>query len=345
MKTRFGKGDPRNILVIRLRGIGDVILTLPAISALRAAYPGASIDYLCEPPQDQVLRDLTDLNHVHLLRRGDLGPGETPTSLLRRIRRRYDLVVDLSSSTWSSFLAGFSGAPTRLGARGFPWSLLFNIHSPEAEQVVSDLQRHLNTLEPVIGRRAVHLPRLQASVAEREAGRRMLEDRGLGEGSVAILPGAARPSREWPENYFVRLAAQIRMDGRYRPFFLGQPGQRARLERIRVLSNSQVVILPELELRPLMGLLSSSRALVCAEGGILHLGVALGVPTLALFGPTDPAARFPYEHAPNAELLVHAAECRPCHRNTCDDPFCMEEITPEIAFERLEALIARTEPD
>lgn len=344
MKTRFGNGDPRSILVIRLRGIGGVIQTLPAISALRAAYPGAAIDYLCEPPQEQILRDLTDLHAVHLLRRGDHGPGDTLATLLRRIRRQYDLVVDLSATPRSSILAGFSGAPSRLGTRGFPWSLLFNIQAPGEERERSVLHRHLQVLEPVIGRRPLRLPRLNASELEREAGRRMLEDRGLGEGCVALLTGASHPSREWPENYFVRLAAQIRMAGRHRPFFLGQPGQRARLERIRVLSNSQVVIMPELELRPLMGLLSMSRALVCADGGIMHLGAALSLPTLALFGPTDPAAGFPYEGSGTAELLVHPADCRPCRKAVCDDPFCMEEMTPELVFERLEALIDRNEP-
>jgi ADP-heptose:LPS heptosyltransferase len=344
MMRHAGDREPRSILVTRLRFLGDVILTLPAVGALREAFPGAAIDYLCESPYDQILGEITDLRRVLVLRRGEEGAGESFSSLLGKIRGEYELVVDLFGNPRSAWITGLSGAGLRVGRGKFPRSLAYNRRPGPGEAGDSALVHHLRTLEPVIGARSRTLPRLTAPDQERRSAQRMLEDRGLGEGCIAILTGATHPSKEWPESSFVRLAAQIRMDGRYRPVFLGQPGKRERLERIRALSNSQVVILPELELKALMGLLASCRALVCCDGGIMHLALALGLPTLALFGPTEPEIWFPYGGADHAELLVHPADCRPCHRHVCEDPFCLEELDPELAFSRLLALIDRTDP-
>lgn len=334
MKTRFGRGDPQAILVTRLRFLGDIVLTLPVISALRRTFPGAAIDYLCEAPYHEVLARTTELRAVHVLRRDEEGEGETPLVLLRRLRGHYDLVIDLFGNPRSALLSGLSGAPTRVGRGRFPRSLLYTLRPPAAATPDTAPRHHLRFVEAVAGPQALTPPRLSVSPDELAAGRRMLEDRGLGRDSVALLTGASQPEKEWPESYFVRLAAQLRMDGRYQPVFLGQPGKRSRLERIRALSNSQVVILPELELRPLMGLLAACRGFVSADGGILHVAIALGVPTLGLFGPSDPGIWFPYGDRPQAELLAARGESRRERE--------LATISPELAFERLLDLLERT---
>jgi lipopolysaccharide heptosyltransferase II len=341
VKTRFGKGEPSAILVTRLRFLGDVILTLPVLTALRRAFPGAAIDYLCEAPYHEVLARTPELRAVHALRRGEGERGESVWSLLPQLRGHYDLVIDLFGNPRSAWISALSQAPTRVGRGRFPRSLLYTLRPPSGEPADSAPRHHLRFVEALAGPQALTLPRLTVSPAELAAGRRMLEDRGLGKGTIAILSGASQPTKEWSEDYFVRLAALLRMDGRYQPAFLGQPGKRSRLERIRALSNSQVVILPELELRPLMGLLAACRALVAGDGGILHLAVALGLPTLGLFGPTSPAIWFPYADCPHAELVTVPAACRPCHKDQCGDPFCLTGLAPELAFTHLQALLER----
>jgi len=341
VKTRFGKGEPSAILVTRLRFLGDVILTLPVLAALRRAFPGAAIDYLCEAPYHEVLARTPELRAVHALRRGEGELGESVWSLLPLLRGQYDVVIDLFGNPRSAWISALSQAPTRVGRGRFPRSLLYTLRPPGGEPGDSAPRHHLRFVEAIAGPQALTPPRLTVSPGELTAGRRMLEDRGLGKDTIAILTGASQPTKEWPEDYFVRLAALLRMDGRYRPVFLGQPGKRARLERIRALSNSQVVILPELELRPLMGLLAACRALVTGDGGIMHLAIALGLPTLALFGSTAPEIWFPYGESPHAELLAMPAPCRPCHKDRCGDPFCLADLSPELAFARLAALLER----
>lgn len=337
MTPRAGR-EPRSILVTRLRFLGDVILTTPVLAALARAFPGAAVDYLCERPFDQVLAGHPHLRRVLAFDR----EREGMAALLGRIRGRYDAVIDLFGNPRSAWLTGLSGAPVRVGGGRFPRSLLYNRRPAPGEPRESAVRHHLRFAEVLCGPQPHADPLVVAGEAQRAEGRRLLEDRGLGGDTVAILTGASQPNKEWPAAAFVRLAAQISMAGRHRPVFLGQPGKRERLARIRELSHSQVVILPELEIAALAGLLANCRALVTADGGVMHLAVALGVPTLALFGPSDPAVWFPYGHLPHAELLCVEAGCRPCHRHECPDPFCMEDIDPELAFARLRALLERT---
>jgi ADP-heptose:LPS heptosyltransferase len=203
-------------------------------------------------------------------------------------------------------------------------------------------RHHLRFVEAAAGPTEGGDPAVHLGAAEREEGRRILEDRGHDTRSIAILTGATSPTREWPARYFVRLAALIRMEGNHRPLFLGQPGKRERLEEIRRLSNSKVTILPEMGIRALAGLLANCRALVCPDGGVMHLGVALGVPTLAIFGATEPRIWFPYGHLAHARLAIREAHCRPCHKDDCDDPFCLEGLSPEEVHGELGALLAAT---
>jgi len=331
--------EPRSILVMRLRYTGDVVLTTPLLEALRRRYPGAAIDYLCEQPHDQVL-----WNHPHLRELIPLAPSAgimDTLALGRSLRRRYDWVLDLFGNPRSALIGALSGARLRAGRAPRPRGLLYN-HRPEIAEGVAATRHHLAFLESLAGPHEMTQPRIFLSDEERAHGARLLADRGLGADSVAILVGASQPAKEWPLEHFVRLAALLRMGGRFKPVFLGQPGKREALQRVRQLSHSQLVILPEMSLRELASVLAGMRALVAPDGGVMHVAIALGLPTLAIFGPTDPAIWFPYEGIPHAELLIREAPCRPCHHHECPDPFCMKGIGPETAAERLAALLERT---
>ncbi len=331
--------DPKSILVSRLRFTGDVILSTPLLDALSRRFPGAAIDYLCEEPHDQVLWEHPRLRRILTIRSGG-GVRET-LALARRLRGQYDWVFDLFGNPRSALLTALSGASLRIGRAPMPRGLAYN-HRPEIAEGLAAPAHHLAHLESLLGPLERSHPRVHLSGNEREAGARMLSDRGVGPRSVAILVGASQPTKEWPLENFARLAALLKMGGRFEPVFLGQPGKREALDRVRQLSHSQVVILPELPLRELAGVLLNMRALVSPDGGILHLAIALGLPTLGLFGPTDPSIWFPYEGLNHAELVIREAHCRPCHLHECPDPFCLTGISPEQVTERLAALLERT---
>lgn len=334
-----GWKEPRNILVSRLRFTGDVILSTPLLDALARRFPGAAIDYLCEEPHDQVLWE-----HPRIRRILTLSPGSNTRETLamaRSLRGQYDWMLDLFGNPRSALLTALSGAKLRAGVAPMPRGMAYN-HRPEIPAGLPATAHHLAMLESLTGGLERSEAKVHLSGNERETGARLLADRGVGSASIAILVGASQATKEWPLESYARLAALLKMGGRFEPVFLGQPGKRKALDRIRQLSHSQVVILPELPLRELAGVLVNMRALVAPDGGILHLGIALGLPTLGLFGPTDPGIWFPYDHLPHAELVIRDAHCRPCHLHECPDPFCLQTINPEHVAEHLAALLERT---
>ena len=340
MRVRGGRGEPRNILVTRLRYLGDVILTTPVVAALANIYPGATIDYLCEHPFDQALRGNPHIRRCLVLDKRRKGES---WRIFQELRGHYDLLIDLFSNPRSALLCGLSGAPTRVGGGSFPRSLMYNVRPEQGPEYEPSTLHHLRYLETICGSVPHGDPSFHVSGKEIAEGRRILEDRSLGDNTIAILTGASWPTREWPPSYFVRLAAQIEMEGRYRPVFLGQPGKRDRLEAIRNLSNSRVTILPECGIRVLAGLLANCRALVCPDGGVMHMAIAMGIPTLAIFGSTESRIWFPYLHLNHATLAINEAHCRPCHQRECADPFCTEGLLPEDIFSSLQDLLSRTE--
>jgi len=334
----WDRGEPKSILVTRLRFTGDVILSTPLLSALARRYPGASVDYLCEEPHDQVL-----WGNPHLREIIAIPPSASlkeTMSLGRRLRGRYDWILDLFSNPRSAWITALSGARLRAGRTQGPRALAYN-HRPSLAEGLPATAHHLGFLESLAGPQRLDPPRIFLSGQEKEQGARLLADRGLGRNGIAILVGASQPIKEWPLENFVRLAALLRMGGRFEPIFIGQPGKRDALDRVRHLSHSQLVILPEMALRELAGVLANLRGLVSADGGVMHMAVALGLPTLAIFGPSDPGIWFPYADQKHAELLVRNAHCRPCHLRDCPDRFCLEDISPESAAEALARLLER----
>ncbi len=334
-----GWKEPRNILVSRLRFTGDVILSTPLLDALACRFPGAAIDYLCEEPHDQVLWEHPRIRRILTMSPGS-GTRET-LAMARSLRGRYDWVLDLFGNPRSALLTALSGAKLRAAIAPMPRALAYN-HRPEIPEGLAAPTHYLAILESLTGTMERNAPKVHLSGNERETGARLLADRGVGPTSIAILVGASQATKEWPLESYARLAALLKMGGRFEPVFLGQPGKRKALDRIRQLSHSQVVILPELPLRELSGVLVNMRALVAPDGGVLHLAIALGLPTLGLFGPTDPSIWFPYEGLPHAELVIRDAHCRPCHLHECPDPFCLQTISPEHVAERLARLLERT---
>ncbi|MCP4549083.1 MAG: glycosyltransferase family 9 protein [bacterium] len=341
MKVRGGEGEPRDILIVMLGGLAELIQLTPSITLLTRAYPGAGIDILCEKPYKTVLRHNP---HVRSLIGLDSGTGGRLRGVLERLKGNYDLLIDCTNQFQFALISRLSGIPTRVGRVPYLSSLFFN--KPAAVELWSDAP-----LEPVSLRLCRFMgdvcpavrpgqPRFVIDRQEVAEGRRILEDRSIAPNRVAILCGTDLSSPEWPASYFVRLAAQVLMEGNMATVFIGQPGQRERLEEIRQLSNSQVSILPECDIRTLAGILANCDALVTPCNALMHLAIACGVPTLAIFGAENPAVEFPYLHLAHAALVGEDLECSPCGHEGCKEIHCLESLSPEKVYAHLRELLA-----
>jgi len=360
----------RSILLTRLRYLGDVVMSTILLEALRAGDPHVRLGYLCEQGHGPVLVDHPCLDRLHLLgarRHGadvkarTTAPRRSPVAahgtlgMIRELRGAgYDLAVDLFFNPRSAWLLRFSGIGARIGGTT-SWRRHLYTDTVIAETIRRDWPQ-LADLAP--GGLGDHLARL-APLTHVESGQDFLTWLGghfsagqlkpdltagnvsQAEPYVVLAPGATWETKEWPparwRELLTRLAAgpgpRLRLlipPGRENIW--GEPGREFAAERFEVL--------PPLDLDAVKDLLGGASAVIAVDGGVMHMAVALGVPTVGLFGPTDPAIWFPYEKMGPYRVLATVPPCHPCDLHQCDRFICL----PELAVDRVLTTLAELVP-
>ena len=302
---------PRRVLVSRLRQIGDVILTLPLIDALRETHPDARIDYLAEagPAQAAIGHPAIERVISFAPRRRSFLPA--PLSVIRALREaRYDWTIDLYGNPRSAILLAWTGAPLRVGPARRGRQRLYTHVVPPAEEPLSAIAHHFRSLE-LLGIDAVPgAPRITLTEEERARGRRLL-DQALpggapGSARVGVHVGNRWPAKRWFAERYAGLIRALPGLGA-RGIVLGGPGEESLAAE--VAERSLAPSLTGLPLRDYWSVIQALDVLVTNDGSPLHAGPALGVPTVGILGPTVP------------EIW-----CRPCHRHECARLDCMKWI-------------------
>ncbi len=367
----------RRVLITRLRYLGDVAMSTVLLAALRRGDPALQLDYLCEAAYAPLLDGHPLLANVHALAvrrtgrdaqaRRPVGQGLQPGasagtlgSVARLRRARYDLAVDLLFNPRSAWLLRMAGVPARIGGepRGYRRRLYTHlVPSPsvaDAPQLFARAQgglgEHLARLQPLRhadGRRFVDwfVDTFQPGDLAPQVARpplsppvqALLAGAGVGPGGFTLLaPTATWPTKAWPQRHWLDLAGKLRGDG-HAVVVLGAPGATA---AGHPLAAAGVAVLPGLPLREALGVVAAARLLVSVDGGIMHAGVAMGVATVALFGPTDPALWFPYETLGPYRVLATRPTCHPCHRHDCDAFVCLPDLSPAAVHGAVRRLLA-----
>jgi lipopolysaccharide heptosyltransferase II len=231
---------------------------------------------------------------------------------LRSLReRRFDTALDPHNLFKSGLAAYASGASLRIGFRKFrEGNFLFMNHWVRpAARYRHAVEKYLSLLEPLgipESQWAFRFP-LVWGYREAEFIDRFWTQKGFGrsdakpETVVAVNPGASWPSKRWSPERFAELADRLVKEREVRILILWGPGDRPLAERITQAMSEKSVIAPETDLKQLMALIKRCRLLITGDTGPLHIASALGVPTVALFGPSDPARNGPY--GPGHEII------------------------------------------
>jgi heptosyltransferase-1 len=292
--------DPRNLLVIDFGQMGDVMLSLPALAALRQRFPRARITVAVGKPGRQIVELTGSADEVLVVDRVALRDGFAPASLFRiaqivkEVRRRgFDFVVDLHSLSETNLLGYFSGAPHRLYSRrpGRSLDFLSNFRpaAPVEDREKHAVERYLDVLAPLhVGEvsRAPRLPlREEAARAVDQLFRKskIVSDAPL----VGLFPGAGNPSREWKLDRFAEIAERLaRNDGLRTVVFLG-PEERARSREIRAAFPSRATsVVEKLDIPQLACALARMSVLVSNDTGPVHVAAAVGTPVVVVVGRT-----------------------------------------------------------
>jgi ADP-heptose:LPS heptosyltransferase len=338
-ETRLRLDGGGKLLITRLRYIGDVVLSLPLVQVLRRAFPAAEIHYLAEPEPLEVLRHHPAVDRTWCVPRR-AGPALRAAWNLRRAG--FAAVIDLFANPRSALLAFASGAAVRIGEARATRAHWYT-HARRLPPDRSALEQHLDAaallgVQPLVP----EPPRLRLHADESAPAAARAAGLARGRPLLLVHPAATQRAKEWPEANMVALLR--RLLARDVAVVLSTAPRRPEPSRLVAAALHGGVQLPPMPLRQLLGWVQAADAVLAVDGGILHCSVALGRPTLALFGPTPPGIWFPYAGFGPYRVLHAGVDCSRCDRDRCPSRACMAALDVERVEAALEELLPRAAP-
>jgi predicted lipopolysaccharide heptosyltransferase III len=339
-----------NILVIKLRHIGDVLLATPVFTSLRQAYPEARLTALLNRGTEAVLAHHPELHEILIAEKGAMA---AQLRFLRELRRkRFDCVIDLTDGDRSAFMSLATGAGVRVGFNAeHRWRGLLYTHVAKPSPADSHrIEYDLATVRALGLAPATPQPRVHLSPNEESAAKRMLDEVvEFGRGPkklIMIQPGARYPLKVWPAERFAELADRLAGAVPCRILFGGDARERDAAEAVRDRTECRpVVVAGRLSLLEFAALLKQCDLFIGNDGGAMHMAASVGTPVVALFGPTYPQ-RWGPRGAPS-EILYKGLDCRACYHPVCirGDDNCMRLISVDEVFDRCMRLLTKTDTE
>lgn len=330
-----------NVLVVRFSSLGDVILATAVLDALKSQYPDSNITFITKSLFEQVFSadDRVD-------RLVGIDGHENPQKIIDRLgTREYDAVIDLHRSIRSIGITMLLKSPLKLHVRKHALLRRFMIVSRNRFRRRFDaLGSYVETLRP-LGIEGRVLPRIIPDTSAAGEGERILSTyRQSGVGRyIGIAPGARHATKRWNEHSFAKLADELVARGDV-PVFLGDTADRDMIERIgKLMTGNAWSLAGELSLAGTIGLVSRLDAVVSNDSGPMHLAGALGIPFVAIFGPTHPDLGFSPGY-PRGVVLTTGEDCSPCSLHgakPCRMPTrrCMDGITHQMVRDNLDEIM------
>ncbi len=347
--------DGASILVIRLSSLGDVARTLPSLAALKTS--GAATVDLAVEDRFAGLLDLFPIpDRVQAYPRRSVGPAwrdpftwvAALSAYLEELRsRRYDLALDLHGIFRSALLAGMSGAKETAGyAKGFGKEFSHLLYDrkvvPAPSRRISRYERYGGTLRalgfpgPSGAYLSPRIPEVSASSVSA-----FLESRGLAPAPYLFaFLGTSRTQahKRWPAGHFVELS-RIASERWGMKTVLGWGPEEAELVRV-LPEGGDLVPIPDWGLPELLEAIRCARVFVGADTGAMHLAALMGVPTVALLGPTDPVLNRPF--GVKVRVVYREGIRRACRGEGCTHGDCMAALTVGEVADALAQLLEET---
>ncbi len=319
---------------ILIRGpnwLGDAVLAIPAMKAVREHFPIAEITVLVRPWVAGLFTSAPFVDKVWSepkpSRVGDW------TRITRNIRaRHFDLALLLPNSFESALMMFLGGVPRRVGyaTDGRRWMLTSSVTpGNEFQHQVHYYLDLVKTLAAGTDRPSIEI---QATADERQDARKLLAAEGLPNGTpfLVLNPGAAYGSaKRWHEDRFAEVADTMARELGLHVALIGSQAERLIAEQIRDRMKATTAVLSgKTSLETLIGVLAESSLMITNDSGPMHIAAALGVPTVAVFGSTDERVTAPF--GPRTRIVKHPVECSPCLLRECPiDHRCMNGVSVE----------------
>lgn len=342
---------PQRILVIKLSSLGDIVHALPAVAALRQRFPHARLTWMVKEIWAPILKgnpDIDDILSVNV-------SWQNWPHIFRTLRRgQFDLVVDFQGLFRSGIFGVMTGAQTRVGfaraREGATWFYTHQVPLPETTPSpwrlleVHAVDRNVAITTFLGGRSSPPVFHLPQSSTDRLATETMLQDAHVQdhEHLIALAPWTRSAMKSWPFKRFVDLASELVQWSDVRVVLLGGASEiPAAGEFDCLVPQGLINLVGRLSLSQLPSLLRRMHLLIGNDSALIHLAAGVGIPVVAIFGPTHPKATGPYPLG-NHVILRRELPCSPCGARTCSNPHyleCLESISLQDLFREVKGIV------
>ncbi len=349
----------KRILIINPFGVGDVLFSIPMVSALKRIYSGCYIAYICNIRTKDIVETNPDIDEIFVFERDEYRKLwktskaeciKKLASFWKRIKnRKIDIALDLSLGKEYAFFCWLVGIRERRGfnykgrGRFLTYKIDFNGFNdkPVAEyylDLIPSPQRgegqgegHRTTLIPTDSDKAYIDDFLRKSgIKEQDV-------------IIGIAPGGGisfgdkdQDRRRWGAEKFSQLADRLVDKHSARIVLIWGPGEKDLVDKIAVLMKQEALIAPETTIRQMAALCNRCKVVICSEGGPLHIASSQSAKTVSVFGPIDEKVYGPYPPGENNLVITSNVDCRPCYRRfklpQCSDRICLKNISVDDVF-------------
>ncbi len=350
LKVRGGKRLPgegiERMLIRGTNWIGDVVMTLPAVAAVRKTWPRARISVLAKPWVAEIYRLSPDVDDVIVFeepgRHGGIGGKLRLAGQLRGLG--FDCAILLQNAVEAAIIAGLAGIPLRAGYNSDGRGLLLThaVCRTQAIRRVHQIDYYIEmvrTLGCVPAGRGV---RLRPGVDYEEIAERLCGEFGI-KGDplwIGIAPGAAYgPAKRWFPDRFAAVADRLGSEYGAQVILFGSGGDQESTAAVQRNARHPLIdIAGKTDLKGAISLISRCALFISNDSGLMHVAGALGIPTVAVFGSTNPVTTSPVGE--KSLVIHHEVPCGPCLKPVCPTDFCcMEAIGVEEVYVAAQTLL------
>lgn len=341
MRERLRKQKKIKILIVRLKPAGDTILVSAVFRNLKRLYPGALIDIVLYPASRSAAGANPHIRKVIVLKRNNLSKF---LFYLKLPFLGYDVTIDFINNPTSGLITLFSMARIRIG-RDLPRNFFYSRRVGQPREEYSALAslrvlkflglKNFNDYMP-----EYFIPEEDKITAEKIMNRLGVRPK---ERLAGIFASAKYPTRQYPASSFARLAQLVRRDFKVRVLFLFGKGDRDAVRTIKksFADKKGAILVPDgISIGTMAAIMKKLNYLITGDTGPKHLGTAMNIPTLTIFGATDERVWNPPDRKRFA-VVRSAVSCAPCQALSCAAPACMRDLQPEVVYKTLKPLLKK----
>ncbi len=347
MKRKMIQDPVQKILIVKLRAIGDVVLSTAVIPNLKKAFQSAVIHFAVEPAGEEVIKGNEDIDRVIVLPSKKTEKSSRVSRMFESIRfvknlrkEKYDLVFDLFGNPRSAFLTWVTGAKYRVGFNFRGRKYAYNIRVRPRGDRVHEVDFNLDALRelniPIIDR----LPYFPIPEKAEEKINRWMDGRRIRRQFLAgIHPWGSWEAKRWGLNHFAELADRLSETYSANVIVLWGPGEQQHAKKVCSLARTAPILAPEMSLKELGALLARCDLVIANDSGPMHISAAVGTKTIGIYGPTSWKFQGPFG-AGNAVAYKQGLTCLGCNRLTCDEMVCMKTLTVDDVMQVVQKVVS-----